>query len=99
MRKPEEGVFVCPHKLLLENHLNSVGLNFPGKDDSLTVDGDIGVMEVVPSQHLEEQIASSGSNLPQMFDFSGMLLSVGVDGRFEDNPHSIFKVLSDFFDL
>lgn len=49
--------------------------------------------KVVPSQHLQEKVASSCSDLAQVLDFSSVLVCVRINRRLKDYPHAPSKVI------
>lgn len=55
--------------------------------------------KVVPSEHLQEEVASNGSDLTQVLDFTSVLMCMRVDGWLKDDPYALSKVLIDLADL
>lgn len=93
--QPKIWMFICTNVLLFEDNLYKVSLYFSRENYSFIVDGYIRVMKVIPSEHLQKQITSNCPYFSQILYLAGVLIGMWVNGRLQNYPHLISKVILD----
>lgn len=86
------GVLVSAQPLFLEHNLQGIHLHKMRKDDALLVDAYVGMLDVVSLEHLQEQHAALGPNLPQLRNLASPLLCVGVYGALQNYDHLVLEL-------